>query len=62
MSFRPLPDPAHPLYGPFWTAAAEKRLVIQRCPACGALRWPPAPRCPECLAAGGDWNEIHGTG
>ena len=30
-----------PLTGPFWTAAGEGRLVVQRCESCGELRWPP---------------------
>jgi uncharacterized OB-fold protein len=32
----------------FWDAAAEGRLVAQRCAACGALRHPPRPMCPHC--------------
>ncbi len=59
---RPVPDLDHPLYGPFWSAAAEHRLALQRCRACGRLRWPPEPGCPECLAPGGDWETVDGTG
>ena len=32
----------------FWDAADEGRLVAQRCVACGRLRHPPRPMCPEC--------------
>jgi uncharacterized OB-fold protein len=32
----------------FWDAAAEGRLVAQRCASCGALRHPPRPMCPRC--------------
>jgi uncharacterized OB-fold protein len=32
----------------FWEAAAQGRLVIQRCADCGALRHPPAPMCGVC--------------
>jgi uncharacterized protein len=32
----------------FWDAAAERRLVAQRCAGCGALRHPPRPMCPVC--------------
>ena len=32
----------------FWDAADEGRLVAQRCAACGRLRHPPRPMCPEC--------------
>lgn len=59
---RPLPDPEHPLYGPFWAAAADGRLAMQRCAACGHVRWPPAPRCPECLSPGGAWTDVAGGG
>lgn len=59
---RPLPDPEHPLYAPFWAAAAEHRLALQRCTACGALRWPPAVGCPACLVPGGDWETVDGAG
>jgi uncharacterized OB-fold protein len=59
---RPLPDLDHPLYGPFWAAAAARRLSMQRCDACGYVRWPPEPLCPECLTAGGTWSELDGGG
>ncbi len=32
----------------FWDAAAEGRLVAQRCASCGRLRHPPRPMCPRC--------------
>src|SRR5579862_4487188 len=32
----------------FWDAAAEGRLVAQRCAGCGRLRHPPRPMCPHC--------------
>jgi uncharacterized OB-fold protein len=32
----------------FWDAAAEGRLVAQRCGDCGRLRHPPRPMCPAC--------------
>jgi uncharacterized OB-fold protein len=32
----------------FWNAAAEQRLVAQRCGGCGRLRHPPRPMCPHC--------------
>jgi uncharacterized protein len=59
---RPLPDLENPLVAPFWRAAREGRLEFQRCAACGYLRWPPAPLCPECLAPGGEWTEVDGRG
>jgi len=34
----------------FWEGTRKGELRIQRCNACGALRHPPGPGCPECLA------------
>ena len=34
----------------FWEGTAAGELRIQRCNACGALRHPPGPSCPECHA------------
>jgi uncharacterized OB-fold protein len=62
VSERPLPDPSHPLYGPYWAAAAEERLAMQRCDACGYVRWPPEEVCPECLTEGGAWSDLSGSG
>jgi uncharacterized OB-fold protein len=47
---------------PFWTAAAERRLVCQRCAACGAFRMPPAPFCPACQSQADEWTELSGRG
>ena len=47
---------------PWWQAAAEHRLVVQRCTGCQHLRLPPAPICPECRAAEADWLEVSGRG
>ena len=37
-----------PLTEPFWHAAAQQRLVVQRCAACGHWQHPPSPRCHSC--------------
>ena len=47
---------------PFWEAAAEHRLVVQRCTACGQTRLPPAPVCPACRSTESDWQEVEGRG
>lgn len=47
---------------PFWQAAAEHRLVVQRCSACGRTRLPPAPVCPACRSAESDWQTLSGRG
>jgi len=47
---------------PFWEAAAEHRLVVQRCSDCEHTRHPPAPLCPECRSTESDWQEVPGRG
>jgi uncharacterized protein len=51
-----------PLTVPFWDAARQGRLVIQRCQACGELRWPPLVGCPECHSRDATWDEVRPTG
>jgi uncharacterized OB-fold protein len=55
---KPLPDVTQSLTAPFWAAAREGRLVVQRCARCGYLRWVPGPLCNECQQSGGDWTEL----
>ena len=38
-------------------AAAERRLVLPRCGACGRWHWYPKFRCPHCSAPGWQWAE-----
>ena len=40
---------------PFWDAAAERRLAMPRCGACGAFRWPAGPFCPHCRSQAVEW-------
>ena len=47
---------------PYWAAAREGRLVLQRCADCGQAWHPPLPRCPHCHRAGLDWVDAAGTG
>jgi len=58
---KPLPRP-DALTAPFWAAAKQNRLLLQHCPSCGDLRFPPSPVCPRCLADGQDWVEASGQG
>ena len=51
-----------PLTGPFWTAAGEGRLVVQRCESCGELRWPPLVGCPECRGRETSWAQVPPNG
>jgi uncharacterized OB-fold protein len=47
---------------PFFDAALEHRLVIQRCASCGIHRHPPRPLCPYCHSFAAAWTEVPGTG
>ena len=58
---KPLPRP-DALAAPFWAGAKQNKLLLQHCPACGDVRFPPGPVCPKCLAGGQDWIEASGTG
>jgi uncharacterized OB-fold protein len=58
---KPLPR-IDPVNKPFWTAAQEGRLLLQHCPSCGDVRFPPGPICPKCLAGDQDWIEASGKG
>ncbi len=40
---------------PFWTAAAEGRLVFPRCSQCHSFRWPPGPFCAACHSQQTEW-------
>ncbi len=46
----------------WWEAAAEHRLVVQRCTECAHTRLPPTPICPECRSEGSEWHEVSGRG
>lgn len=43
---------------PFWDACGSHRLVVQRCTACAATRYPPMPGCPACSSMGVAWEEL----
>jgi uncharacterized OB-fold protein/acyl dehydratase len=46
----------------FWEGARAHELRIQRCTGCGALHFPPTPRCAECGAFTYDWVVSSGRG
>jgi uncharacterized OB-fold protein len=47
---------------PFWEALGQHRLEVQRCEACGALRFPIGPVCPQCLSDRYGWLQLSGRG
>ena len=46
---------------PYWTAAGEGRLVLARCPVCGATPWMPRPFCSTHPQASVEWVESNGV-
>ncbi len=58
---KPLPRPSTESR-PFWEAAREHRLVLQKCGACARFWFPPSRCCPHCRSAKNDWTEVKGTG
>jgi uncharacterized OB-fold protein len=59
---KPLPVLGDELSRTYWEAARERRLLIQRCPACGEHQFYPRGHCVHCFAAGPEWVEASGTG
>jgi uncharacterized protein len=57
----PIPAPDE-LTEPFWTGGIDGHLQVQRCEACGHLRFPPSPVCPRCLGDRCSWVGTSGTG
>jgi len=47
---------------PFWEGAARGELMLQRCTACGHVRFLPAHLCPRCWAEGVAWFAASGRG
>jgi len=51
-----------PATAPYWTAAADGRLLIQRCGGCGHLQHYPRTLCARCWSAELDLIAAAGTG
>jgi uncharacterized OB-fold protein len=54
------------LDAPFWEAAREGRLVVQRCTRCAHAYWPTIERCGDCDGGAGhgelEWAEVPPVG
>jgi len=57
-----IPPTPTPETAPFWDAAKEDRLLIQRCRACSRHYFYPRPFCPHCASADVEWDEVSGEG
>ncbi|MDG2308079.1 MAG: OB-fold domain-containing protein [Candidatus Binatia bacterium] len=47
---------------PFFAAAKEGRLEVQRCVSCGTLRFPARGLCAKCLWTESEWTPVSGRG
>jgi uncharacterized OB-fold protein len=55
----PIPDV---LSRPYWLAAKEDRLEIQRCQSCSHYHHPPVAVCPQCLSEDLCYEPVSGRG
>src|SRR5579871_2981660 len=58
---RPVPVPT-PLTQPFWDAAKEGKLAIQRCTQCGRYFHPPTTICLNCHSLALEFAPVSGSG
>lgn len=58
---KPVPQPSE-LSKPYWDAAAEGHLVLQRCAACGKVRHYPRLLCDSCYCDAVEWIHASGRG
>jgi uncharacterized protein len=58
---KPIPIPDE-FTRPFWEAAKERRLVVQRCAACGYYNHPPRNVCDACLSQELRFEPVSGRG
>jgi len=61
MSDKPVPHPT--TYSlPYWEAAANGTLRLQRCASCRTVRHYPQPVCPKCYSLETEWIDARGRG
>jgi uncharacterized OB-fold protein len=58
---KPIPDVTD-LARPFWEAGVRNELRMQKCTACGHIRFPVGPVCTACLAEECEWVRLSGKG
>jgi uncharacterized OB-fold protein len=56
---KPIPR-VTPDLAPFFAAAKQHKLVVQRCTACGLLRFPPRELCSRCWSREAEWVPVSG--
>ena len=60
-SERPLPHPTE-LSAPHWNGARARKLMVQKCSACGTYVFIPRRVCTQCFADALEWVESSGRG
>jgi len=60
-STKPVPDITQE-NRPFFEAAKRRELFVQRCGACGGLRFPAREICSACLSSRREWVKVSGRG
>lgn len=45
---------------PFWDGMQDGVLLVQKCPACGNVQFPPSPVCTACLSDKVEWKPCSG--
>lgn len=58
---KPLPT-ITPETEPFWTAARNGKLSMQKCCGCSHVRYPVNAVCPRCLSEETEWVDLSGKG
>ncbi len=58
---KPLPE-LDDINRPFWEAAHQGRLCLQKCSDCDHVRYPVSHVCPNCLSYDSEWTEVSGKG
>ena len=46
----------------FWDGCRAGRLMLQKCGACGHIRYPISHVCPDCLSYEFAWTQLSGRG
>lgn len=62
MSDKPEWPSFEPEVAPFFEAAAEGRLLVKHCSACGKAHYYPRAHCPHCFFDKTEWRESAGEG
>ena len=53
--------PVNPETKAFWDAAAEGKLLIKKCTACGEVHFYPRTNCPFCFSDKTEWQQVSGN-